>query len=45
MVDKPEDPIQHLINFLKRDSVGKCFFCVCVYLPLLINPYYVLFFI
>ncbi|XP_058630716.1 adenylate kinase 8 isoform X2 [Onychostoma macrolepis] len=21
MVDKPEDPIQHLINFLKRDSV------------------------
>uniref|UniRef100_A0A673IRY2 Uncharacterized protein n=1 Tax=Sinocyclocheilus rhinocerous TaxID=307959 RepID=A0A673IRY2_9TELE len=23
MVDKPEDPIQHLINFLKRDSVGK----------------------
>ncbi len=30
MVDKPEDPIQHLINFLKRDSVGKFF--VCVYL-------------
>uniref|UniRef100_A0A673IN92 Uncharacterized protein n=1 Tax=Sinocyclocheilus rhinocerous TaxID=307959 RepID=A0A673IN92_9TELE len=26
MVDKPEDPIQHLINFLKRDSVGKVFF-------------------
>lgn len=30
MVDKPENLIQHLINFLKRDSVGKFFFfCIC----------------
>lgn len=31
MVDKPEDPIQYLINFLKRDSVdGKIFVIVFV---------------
>lgn len=41
MVDKPEDPIQHLINFLKRESVGKVFFVFA----LLINPYYFCLFI
>lgn len=34
MVDKPEDPIQYLINLLKRDSVdGKIFVIIRVIIP------------